>query len=90
MDIEKHADLPPSWVKQIIISPKDFEKQCPEGKKTIFYKKCKVEKFAPYLLNDNMILKITEYHDNDSKFYEFDTIYYNINRFKFFKKKEKI
>jgi hypothetical protein len=48
------------------ISPKDFEKRCPEGRKVIHYKKCKVEKFAPYLLKDNMVLKITEYLDTES------------------------
>ena len=65
-DVEKHLDLPPSWVELINISPKDFEKRCPEGKKVIFYKKCKVEKFAPYLLKDNMVLKISEYSDIES------------------------
>jgi hypothetical protein len=66
-DVEKHLDLPPSWVKPIQITPKDFERRCPEGKKIILYKKAKVEKFAPYLLNDNMVLKLTEYHDYESK-----------------------
>ena len=45
----------------------EFERRCPEGKKVIVYKKCKVEKFAPYLLKDNMVLKVTEYLDNESK-----------------------
>lgn len=33
----------------------------------MFFKKCKVEKFAPYLLNDNLILKISEYEDYECK-----------------------
>lgn len=66
-EIEKHLDLPPSWVDMIYITPKEFEKRCPEGKKVIFYKKCKVEKFAPYLLKDNMVLKISEYSDYEMK-----------------------
>ncbi|RNA42987.1 dynein regulatory complex subunit 7 isoform X1 [Brachionus plicatilis] len=66
-DVEKHLDLPPSWVNQIDITLKDFERRCPEGKKVVFYKKCKVEKFAPYLLKDNMVLKITEYLDSEMK-----------------------
>ena len=65
-EVEKHLDLPPSWVEMLNISPKDFEKRCPEGRKVIHYKKCKVEKFAPYLLKDNMVLKITEYLDTES------------------------
>lgn len=52
-------------IKKIFL---DFERRCPEGKKVMFYKKCKVEKYAPYLLKDNMILKITEYLDSESKF----------------------
>lgn len=66
-EVEKHLDLPPSWVDMISITPKEFEKRCPEGKKVIFYKKCKVEKFAPYLLKDNLVLKISEYSDYESR-----------------------
>ncbi len=65
--MEKHLDLPPSWVDMIEITPREFEKRCPQGKKVIFYKKCKVEKFAPYLLKDNMVLKVSEYADYESK-----------------------
>jgi hypothetical protein len=49
------------------ISFKEFKKRCPEGKKVVFYKKCKVEKFAPYSLKDNLVLKISEYSDTERK-----------------------
>lgn len=67
INLEKYLDLPTSWVSPITITAKDFEKRCPEGKKLVLYKKCKVEKFAPYLLKDNMILKISEYKDYECK-----------------------
>ena len=45
----------------------EFETRYPGGKKVVLFKKCKVEKFAPYLLNDNLVLKITEYLDSESR-----------------------
>lgn len=62
-DIEKHLDLPPSWVSPICITPNDFRKRCPLGKKTKLYKRAKMEKFAPYLLSDGLVTRLSIYED---------------------------
>lgn len=41
----------------------DFERRYPNGNKTIFYKKAKVELFAPYIRSDGLIRRVTEYED---------------------------
>ncbi|KOC64733.1 Coiled-coil domain-containing protein lobo like protein [Habropoda laboriosa] len=60
---EKHLDMPFSYVKEIDISVQDFDKRYPNGTKTIFYKKAKVEQYAPYLQTDGMIQRVTLYDD---------------------------
>ncbi|KAL5464124.1 hypothetical protein EMCRGX_G033091 [Ephydatia muelleri] len=56
--------LPHSWVTPIHISPRDLENRCPHGKKTILYKKAKLEKFAEYLNQDGLVTKLTIYNDS--------------------------
>ncbi|KAL2720671.1 dynein regulatory complex subunit 7-like isoform X1 [Vespula squamosa] len=65
---EKHLDMPSSYVKEIYINSLDFEKRYPRGHKTIFYKKVKVDLYAPYAQLDGLIEKITIYED-----YEYTT-----------------
>ncbi|CAK9813580.1 Dynein regulatory complex subunit 7 [Anthophora quadrimaculata] len=60
---EKHLDMPFSYVKEIDISVQEFERRYPNGTKTIFYKKAKVELYAPYLQTDGMIQRVTVYDD---------------------------
>lgn len=41
--------------------------RCPLGKKTILYKKAKLEKYAPYLLKEGLVLRLSVYSDNESE-----------------------
>ncbi|KAH0619461.1 hypothetical protein JD844_000109 [Phrynosoma platyrhinos] len=61
----KGFDMPASWVKQIQISPKEFETRCPQGKKVIQYKNAKLEKWAPYLNSNGLVSRLTVYEDLD-------------------------
>jgi hypothetical protein len=54
-------DPPPSWVSPILISQRNFETRCPKGKKTILYKRAKVEKYAEYLNPDGLVMRLTKY-----------------------------
>lgn len=58
-------NMPPSWVEPIVVSPKEFETRSPEGNKVIQYKKSKLEKWAPYLLEDGLVSRHTVYQDNE-------------------------
>ncbi|XP_043511887.1 dynein regulatory complex subunit 7 [Frieseomelitta varia] len=62
---EKHLDMPASYVDQINISEAEFEKRFPNGTKTTFYKRTKVERYAPYLQPNGLVQKITIYDDYD-------------------------
>lgn len=46
----------------------DFEKRYPNSRKTCFYKKTRVEKYAPYSMKDGIVLKVAEFADYDCKF----------------------
>ncbi|XP_066493846.1 dynein regulatory complex subunit 7 [Tiliqua scincoides] len=61
----KGFDMPASWVKQIQISPKEFEMRCPKGKKLIQYKNAKLEKWAPYLNGNGLVSRLTLFEDPD-------------------------
>ncbi|KAL4623510.1 dynein regulatory complex subunit 7 [Arapaima gigas] len=41
----------------------DMETRYPEGTKVIQYRKARLEKFAPYLLNDGLVTRLTTYKD---------------------------
>uniref|UniRef100_A0A8C9SGP5 Dynein regulatory complex subunit 7 n=1 Tax=Scleropages formosus TaxID=113540 RepID=A0A8C9SGP5_SCLFO len=56
-------EMPPSWVKRIQISEQDMEMRYPGGMKVIQYRKARLEKFAPYLLNDGLVTRLTTYKD---------------------------
>jgi len=64
---EPAVDLPPSWVDEIQISPKEFQTRYPNGKKTILYKKAKLEKFADYLNRDGLVTRLSIYTDSEMK-----------------------
>ncbi|CAF4302049.1 unnamed protein product, partial [Rotaria magnacalcarata] len=55
---QKNIELPPSWVCPLNITAKDFEKRYPNSRKTYFYKKTRVEKYAPYNMKDGIVLKV--------------------------------
>uniref|UniRef100_A0A4W5P6W5 Dynein regulatory complex subunit 7 n=1 Tax=Hucho hucho TaxID=62062 RepID=A0A4W5P6W5_9TELE len=65
VDDPKVFEMPPSWVNQINISQQDMETRCPGGMKVIQYRKAKLEKFAPYLLPDGLVTRLTTYSDLD-------------------------
>ncbi|XP_072742511.1 dynein regulatory complex subunit 7 [Anoplolepis gracilipes] len=65
---DKHLDMPASYVNEIQIHSLDFERRYPQGSKTIFYKKAKVELYAPYFQMDGLIQRVTVYED-----YEYTT-----------------
>lgn len=62
-EVEKHLDMPRSWVEPLNISLNDFQMRYPGGKKTIFYKKAKLEKFALYLMPDGLVNRVSIYED---------------------------
>ncbi|KAJ9591544.1 hypothetical protein L9F63_001898, partial [Diploptera punctata] len=66
--MEKHLDMPASWVTKLDISNSEYENRFPKGQKTILYKKAKLEHFAPYVQEDGLITRITTYAD-----YEWET-----------------
>lgn len=66
-DVEESIDVPPSWVKKIEISSKDFYTRCPHGKKTVLYKKAKLEKYCEYLNKDGLVSRISITNDNELK-----------------------
>uniref|UniRef100_A0A3B3C3L5 Dynein regulatory complex subunit 7 n=1 Tax=Oryzias melastigma TaxID=30732 RepID=A0A3B3C3L5_ORYME len=57
--------MPRSWVTFITIHEKDLENLWPDGEKVTFYKKSKLERFAPYLNPDGLITRLTTYKDQD-------------------------
>ncbi|CAD5124122.1 DgyrCDS12424 [Dimorphilus gyrociliatus] len=64
-DIEKHLDIPKSWVKTITLSLRDFQTRCPSGKKTKLYKRAKLERFAPYLMDDGIVSRLSSFSDRE-------------------------
>uniref|UniRef100_A0A3P9JPI0 Dynein regulatory complex subunit 7 n=1 Tax=Oryzias latipes TaxID=8090 RepID=A0A3P9JPI0_ORYLA len=62
---ERVFEMPRSWVTFISIHEKDLETLWPDGKKVTFYKKAKLEKFAPYLNPDGVITRLTTYKHQD-------------------------
>lgn len=45
----------------------DMEMRYPGGMKILQYRKAKLEKFAPYLLKDGLVTKLTTYKDLECK-----------------------
>ncbi|XP_053304474.1 dynein regulatory complex subunit 7 [Spea bombifrons] len=64
-DTKPVLQMPPSWVLPIVITPKDFETRCPQGKKVLQYKKTKLEKWAPYLQRDGLVSRLSLYLDSE-------------------------
>ncbi|CAF1062156.1 unnamed protein product [Adineta ricciae] len=64
---QKDIELPPSWVDHLVLTKKEFQERYPHCRKTYFYKKTRVEKYAPYHMKDGIILKVSEFADYDFK-----------------------
>ncbi|KER29072.1 putative flagellar protein FliS [Opisthorchis viverrini] len=58
-------DLPPTWTSPIRISQELYEFRYPGGQKTALYRRCKVEKFAPFSQPDGLIFRLTNYADRE-------------------------
>ncbi|PSN57290.1 Dynein regulatory complex subunit 7 [Blattella germanica] len=63
--MEKHLDMPTSWVQKLDISNSGYENRFPAGAKSVLYKKTKLEQFAPYVQEDGLVTRITTYDDYD-------------------------
>ncbi|KAG8311013.1 hypothetical protein J6590_051543 [Homalodisca vitripennis] len=61
--LEKHLDMPASWVQRLHIPHDRYEQRYPLGQKSTYYKKALVEKFAPYLHDDGLVCRVTTYED---------------------------
>lgn len=59
--IEKHLDMPFSWVDLLHISAVEFEERYVNGEKKEFYKYAIYEKFAPYKNADGLMKRLTLY-----------------------------
>ncbi|CAF0982733.1 unnamed protein product [Adineta steineri] len=64
---QKDIEVPPSWVRHLDLTPAEFQNRYPHSRKTYFYKKTRVEKYAPYFMKDGIVLKISEFADYDFK-----------------------
>lgn len=52
----------------LLFAFKDMESRFPGGSKVIRYRKATVEKFAPYLLKDGLVTRLTTYDDLECEF----------------------
>ena len=43
---EEVLDMPPPWSPNLFVNKDKFTESCPNGEKTVFYKKCKVDFYA--------------------------------------------
>ncbi|KAG5671919.1 hypothetical protein PVAND_002087 [Polypedilum vanderplanki] len=59
--IEKHLDMPTSWVEMLHVSAVDFEERYVGGEKKENYKYCIYEKYAPYKNTDGLMKRLTIY-----------------------------
>ncbi|CAK78642.1 unnamed protein product (macronuclear) [Paramecium tetraurelia] len=63
-DIVQILDMPPPWPPKVFIDKECFLKGTPLGESTVFYKKCKIDSFAPYSQEqDGLVQRFTIYQD---------------------------
>ncbi|CAF1459778.1 unnamed protein product [Adineta ricciae] len=74
--IPNEIDLPLSWVDPLDITSKNFQKRYPNARKTCYFKKTCVQKYAPYSMKDGIVLKVLEFDD-----YDFSDLIYIICRY---------
>lgn len=41
--------MPQSWVSEVELTREMYETRCPSGKRTFYFKRAKLDKYAPYL-----------------------------------------
>lgn len=52
---EDTLDMPPSWSPKLMVNKDKFLDLCPNGEKTVFYKKCKVDVYAECMQPDGLV-----------------------------------
>jgi hypothetical protein len=60
---EDVLDMPPPWSPKLFVNKDKFIDLCPNGEKTVFYKKCKVDFYAECTQVDGIVKRITLYED---------------------------
>ena len=60
---EEPLDMPPPWSPKLFVNKDKFLDMCPNGEKTVFYRKCKVEIFSECRQVDGLVKRITLYKD---------------------------
>lgn len=60
---EEPLDMPPPWSPKLFVNKDKFNDMCPNGEKTVFYRKCKVEIFSECRQVDGLVKRITLYED---------------------------
>jgi len=60
---EEVLDMPPSWSPKLFVNKDKFIDLCPNGEKTVFYKKCKVDFYAECSQVDGLVKRITLFED---------------------------
>ena len=55
--------MPPPWSQKLHIDKDKFLSLCPNGEKTVFYRKCKIDFYAPCTQVDGLVKRITIYDD---------------------------
>ena len=68
-------DMPPPWSRKLYINREAFLNLCPNGEKTTFYKKCRVDEYAPCTQVDGLVKRVVLFHDykclitNETRYY---------------------
>jgi hypothetical protein len=60
---EDVLDMPPPWSPKLFVNKDKFLDLCPNGEKTVFYKKCKVDFYSECSQVDGLVRRITIYED---------------------------
>ena len=61
--LEEILDMPPPWPEKLWISREDFNNKTPMGTQTNYFKKTRVDRFAPYSQVDGLVMRIYRYKD---------------------------
>ena len=62
-DLRDILDMPPPWSPKLFIDRDKYLNLCPNGEKTVFYKKCRIDTYARNRQVDGLIKKITLFKD---------------------------
>lgn len=56
-------DMPPPWPPKLYIDKENFLKLSPLGETQVFYKRSRIDNYAPYSQSDGLVQRITFYDD---------------------------